>query len=285
MTGQTENPYQEEEQTSSPSAFVTARQFLILSVLIAVLLFQVMSSTRTLWGQVWERNGKIAFEKEDWENARRYHHFAAGLNPGNYRALYDLGLASRNSYESSRNLDDLELAFQAQQFAVLLSPYYSHSLIELADLYILQEKWDKASLYLERAEKVAPSFWRIYYVRGKSASLQGDFEGAAEALEKGVSVSAQSVFAVHALLGATYYELEEWKKALIAIDDSIAMNKNIPSYHVLRGEILLKLNREPAAKKAWEWAAYLYTQPPFNIGAKYIIERNALSARMKELGQ
>jgi tetratricopeptide (TPR) repeat protein len=278
MTGQTKNPYRTEEEIVAPSKWVIARQFLVLSVLIAVLLFQVMFSTRTFWGQVWERNGQIAFAERDWDGARRYYHFASGLNPGNYRALYDLGV-------SSRNLQDFELAYQAQQNAVLLSPFYAPSLVELAELHIQQGHWKEAASYLERAEKVTPSYWKIYYARGVSASMQGDLDGAALALETGVSVSPESVMAIHDLLGGTYYQMGEWSKALNAIDDAIAMNKNIPRFHVMRGEILLELNRKPAAAKAWEWAAYLYTQPPFNQGANNVIERNALSARMKEVAQ
>jgi tetratricopeptide (TPR) repeat protein len=276
--GETENPYVVEEKESAPSMLQVGRQFLILSLLIAVLLFQVMFSTRTIWGQVWERNGQIAFSNKDYDGARRYYRFAAGLNPGNSRALYELGVASRN-------LNDFELAFQAQQFAVLQSPFYAPSLVELAELHNLQGNWEQAATYIDRAEKVTPSFWKIYYARGFGASTRGDLEEAALALEKSVSVAARPNMVVHALLAKTYFDMKEWGKALKAIDDSIQMNKNIPQYHVLRGEILLELNRKPAAKKAWEWAAYLYSVPPFNQGAANRAERNALSARMIEVGQ
>jgi len=278
MAGQTENPYLEDDVETTPSVSSISRQFLILSVLIAVLLFQVMFSTRTIWGQVWERNGQIAFEQRDWQEARRYYLFSAGLNPGNHRALYDLGLASRN-------MGDPALAFQAQQYAVKLSPYYSPSLVELAELYIQQERWGKATAHLDRAEQITPAYWKVYYARGEIAMRQGDLEGAAAAYEKAVTVAAQPVMAVHASLGNTYYQLEHWKLALAAIDDSIALNKNIPQYHVLRGEILVKMNKRAGAKKSWEWASYLYSVPPFDLGEQNMLESEALARRLDELNQ
>jgi tetratricopeptide (TPR) repeat protein len=121
-------------------------------------------------------------------------------------------------------LRNSELAIAALEKAVECSPDDRALLVDLADLYEKNKKWDRLALTLERAANLsgdrsesAVLFTRLGQIRHER--LQ-DSTGAVDALRQATTLSPDSLPA-HKLLGRLYARLERWEELLGLLSDEL----------------------------------------------------------------
>lgn len=94
--------------------------------------------------------------------------------------------------------------------------------LRIADIFVRNKDWMNAAAFLEKAAELAPNEHRPWHLLGFARSQQGQYDEAAKAFEKAVSIGSepQSMFS----LGVMYrYHLNRQQKALeqfIAVKNS-----------------------------------------------------------------
>jgi tetratricopeptide (TPR) repeat protein len=158
--------------------------------------------------------------KSDLEGAYADLSRAAEIAPGSTTIWNALGLV-QNARGASREAE------QALKRAIELDPEDPVSHVNLAVLYLDQDRVSEARAELDKALEVDPSFDMALLIRGRYHMQTGDLEKAREDLLAGTTANpadAQGLL----LLGASYYESGERGPAAQAIDNADRLDPNDP---------------------------------------------------------
>lgn len=115
------------------------------------------------------------------------------------------------------------------------------------------ERYEEAIGFFERAYKLAPKNPSVTYYMGLTNWNMKNFSEAERFFKETLSLDGKTLDAEY-FLADIYYNTDRFPAALTSIDSAISGGVRIGQSHLLRGEILLKLNRREDAKDAFERA-------------------------------
>lgn len=187
----------------------------------------------------------------DPESAIRHYQRAADWIPGNAELFYLQG----NQWSRLGKVDEAKAAYAR---SLDLAPHIPATLIKRAELLALSGEPEAAEEFIDRALKLAPADWRAEEVAGLVRGVQGDHAGAAIHLERSRKFSGNPSAKLLNRLAYTQYKLADYERALGYVDQALNLDALHPNNHLLRGKILLGLDRPDDAVGALESAEREY---------------------------
>ena len=169
---------------------------------------------------LWYGLGRIRYSLQRFQDAVVCFQKALVLAPGNVKAENNLGLA----YEGLNRRDDAVVAYrQALEWQKDAAHPSEQPMLNLAIVYVDEEKLDEALPLLKKAAEIAPGNARIHEQLGQVFLKQSKAEEARVEFEKAVDL-APDRGAYHYLLGRTYHRLGLEDKAKVEMDRAAALN-------------------------------------------------------------
>ena len=162
------------------------------------------------------RLGHLLFEKGNAEGAADAYRKAAGLDPGDWKTFYNLGVALARL---ARHSD----ALVAQRRALALNPSSSEALAQAGLLLHKTGDNAKALEMLDKAVAAAPGRFEAHYYRGNVLAAEGRIGEAATAQASAVSASPSS-FEGHLAIGKLLARLGREDEALVAYRRAVESN-------------------------------------------------------------
>lgn len=217
-----------------------------------VLIFvQVSYSSSVYLAEAYTLEALKARKGGDAESAIQYYLWAADLTPGDPELLYLQG----DQWSRLGKVDEAKAAYTR---SLELAPHIPATLIKYAELLALSDEPKAADEFIGRALKLAPADWRAEEVAGLVCGVQGDYAGAAIHLERSWEFSGTPSAKLLNRLAYTQYKLADYERALGYVDHALNQDPLHPGNHLLRGKILLGLDRPDDAVGALESAEREY---------------------------
>jgi type IV pilus assembly protein PilF len=174
--------------------------------------------------------------------------------PDPARKEYDLGQRAIENHDLDGGIAHLRRAIELHnQFP------QAYTMLGLA--YNEQKKWKEAQGILETAVQQDPKAVEAYFQLGACLSRQTDYASAVKALSKGLELNpdAPHAPAAHYEIAKSYLALGQWQDANPHAAKAVAMEPDVPSWHILMGNINLKKGDGQGAIS--EFQAYLRLDP------------------------
>ena len=187
----------------------------------------------------------------DAESAIWYYLQASKWNPGDAELFYRQG----NQWSRLGKVDKARAAYAR---SLDLAPHIPATLIRYAELLALSGEPKAAAEFVGRALKLAPADWRAQEVAGLIRGVQGDHAGAVVHFERARKFSGRPSAKLLNRLAYTLYRLADYERALGYVDQAVILDTLHPGNHLLRGKILLGMNRPDDAMGALESAEREY---------------------------
>ncbi len=187
----------------------------------------------------------------DPESAIWYYLQASKWNPGDAELLYRQG----NQWSRLGKVDEAKAAYAR---SLDLAPHIPATLIKYAELLALSGEPKAAEEFIDRALKLAPADWRAQEIAGLVRGVRGDHAGAVIHFERAREFSGKPSAKLLNRLAYTLYRLADYERALGYVDKALILDALHPDNHLLRGRILLGMNRPDDAVGALESAEREY---------------------------
>lgn len=258
-----------------PSTSASNRPLAILmaGLAIAVVFIQVRMATTQLVGQGYANFGRAAQRAGDLSSARFFFERSTRWYPHDWKSQYfQAGLLQR--------LGELDEASAAFEKSLALAPHETLALTNYARLLASRGELVHAAELNDRALHIAPSAWRAHEVAGFMASVQGNHARAAQDFERAINLSLTADPRVMNELANALYHLHDYERALTYAEMAIKKEGLRTNHRLLKGKILLALDRP-------EEAILPLTQAEQDAMQKPVIEesRRYLASAQIEAGQ
>ncbi len=143
---------------------------------------------------------------------------------------------------------------------------------ELANVYTLQNKIDKAIEYYKKANLVNPGYEEIYHNLGIVYANNGEVKKSIYNFEKALRIGPNSLD-TYMYLGKIYIKLEDWTKAQQVYEKITSLNSSLAKAHLHLGNIYFKLENTEKAISEYKKVIQLNpnTQGAYkNLGYVYL---------------
>jgi tetratricopeptide (TPR) repeat protein len=147
---------------------------------------------------------------------------AIELDPTNAVAYYNRATATSDSDPIQAEQDFLQ--------AIKYRPRYHQALMNLANLYRNQGRYDEALQYYDRAIHAYPYFWFAHWNRGVAYSDMGEYEKAIAVYEIALEMNPYYPD-IYDSMGIDYTHLGEYQKAIQAFETAIGLDPNNGRYY------------------------------------------------------
>lgn len=131
-----------------------------------------------------------------------------------------------------------------------LAPGVPVTLMKYAEVLALSGEAQAADEAIHRALEIVPADSLAREIAGLVRGVQGDHAGAAKHFERAVNLSTNPSPKLLNRLAYSLYKLEDHNRALRYIDQALLVDADHPDNHLLRGKILLVMNRPDDATRA-----------------------------------
>ena len=188
------------------------------------------------------RLGEIAAAKGEPKTALAYYQRALKLAPNrvqNYILVAKILTKQRN----------WQAAMTYYQKAIALQPNNAEMYAGLGEVQINLQRYEDAVKTLQQAIGHNPQSWRTYHLLGNALSQQKLWQKAIGAYEKAILFNSDSDSQTHYDLGMAHYKLEQYFKAIEALNKSIELNANSSwSYYHLGSALCMQEQWSEAAE-------------------------------------
>ena len=181
-------------------------------------------------------------------------------------SAFDLSVPepARKEYDQGQHAienHDLDGGIAHLRRAIELHNQFPQAYTLLGLAYNEQKKWKEAQGILETAVQQDPKAVEAYFQLGACLSRQTDYASAVKALNKGLELNpdAPHAPAAHYELAKSYMALGQWQDANPHAAKAVAMEPDVPSWHILMGNLNLKKGDGQGAIS--EFQAYLKLDP------------------------
>lgn len=157
-------------------------------------------------------------------------------NPHDYNSHYQLALANRT-------LDDIERARQSFEACLRFAPNHPLALLGFAKVLAIGGDHTSAQEAIQKAREIIPESPRVRYAAGFAAAAAGKDAVAVAEFEKALSLEFTPRHVALRQLAIAYNSTGETAKALESITEAIQLDPINAEYHLVKGQILLSLNR------------------------------------------
>ncbi|MCI0350234.1 MAG: sulfatase-like hydrolase/transferase [Acidobacteriales bacterium] len=147
-------------------------------------------------------------------------------------------------------------ARKALEAAVKKDPKSPVALLQLGQLELAEKNFPAAADYLSRARVARPEDASAALAHGKALQATGDLQGAQEALEASLKLSAGQ-FEARYLLGRVYAGMKNWNAAQDQLEAAIFLNSKSPQAYTELARVLLAQKKFKQAAEQAEQARSL----------------------------
>lgn len=215
----------------------------ILVLCVGGLLAQITLSSSTYMAESLMLEGLDAQKRGNSEGAMQLYQRAASWSTADPQLRYLHGL----QWNRLGHADNAKAAYAR---SLEISPNMSVTLIKYAELLALTREPVAARRMIERALQLAPADPRAQEVAGLIRGVQGDHAGAAIYFEMAMELSTRPSPKLLNHASYTLFKLGDYNRALGYVDRALRMDPAQPDNHLLRGKILIALNRSDDAVTA-----------------------------------
>ena len=226
---------------------------LFLLIVFSGLAVQILFSSTLLIAESFTIRGRAAQSAEYSDIALKLYERAYRWTDRDPNLLYSLGVLRRQSGKG-------EAAAEVFARGLDLSPHEIPTLIAYAELLAFAGDFQQAEIMIDRASVIAPDYWRTEEVAGLVRGLQGDHAGAAAHSRRAEKLSGNPGPELLNRLANALYELDEPAQALGYADRALKAQELQPDHHLIRGKVLLALERFDGAAEALGWAESVYAE-------------------------
>lgn len=198
---------------------------------------------------VYNERGLQREQAGNLEQALEYYTIAANMAPGTAAFAFNRGAILQR-------LDRHAEAAEAFRRVVELEPIDFEAHMALGNSLGALGDYAGAVAEYDIAERLRPSFTRIYYQRGIFRNLAGDHAGAKRDFDIAVRREPQYANAFYNR-GVNSKDMERWRRAIRDLDQAISLEPNHGPAHLARGVCHANLGRDQQAKDDLRRAAAL----------------------------
>ena len=157
---------------------------------------------------------------------------------------------------AARELGRPEAAEELFRQAMALDPRNTEPLMDLANLRVMQQRYEEADVYLRRARELRPRDPATLHTVAEAFRKQGRYEEALDAFRAALELDPEYAPA-HAGLGIALFQWERYEEAVEAMEKAVALQPELPvagSLHRFMGIAWQEMGRPEAAAKQYERA-------------------------------
>jgi len=210
--------------------------WLLCALAIALLTVQITNASRTFVAKIHSFAGVTASNMEAFDAARLWFQRAVIWNPYDYESHCQLG-------QVRRKLNDIEGARRSFEFCLRLAPNDTNALVGLAEVLAITGDPTAAQEAVRKAQDIAPESPRVHYAAGFAAGKAGMNAIAVAEFEKALSLEFTPRHVALRQLAIAYNSTGETAKALECLTEATELDPINAEYHLVKGQILLSLNR------------------------------------------
>jgi tetratricopeptide (TPR) repeat protein len=170
--------------------------------------------------------------------------------------------------------------------ALSIDPKFVQAELKLGTVYMELGQWDKAEQALRKTIEIDPKSANAFFALGEVYLRQKKYEQAEKSLQEGLAIDANSAVA-HVTLARVYWnkvagvkDEAQWRppleKAYAEVKLALALEPNLATAHLLRGNLFFKVNRYQDA--LLEFEEYLRLDP----NGQAATQTRALADRIKK---
>lgn len=212
---------------------------------------------------VYNNLGVIWETRDDMGKAVRHYQLAAQLDPRVSLYRYNLGLALRKIGNFERSIEELEKS-------ATLAPRWSEAKIELAESYMLDERFGEALATDQEALLRDPRSSGIWLAKGRVLLHMRRTEDAREAVLKALDLEPDNPWA-WASLGMIHRDLGGLQEAVTALRKAISINPKLGHAYSNLGAALTDTKDLDGAERVLRHAIQL---DPLDLGDSAIAHNN-----------
>ena len=215
---------------------------------------------KTLWnhtisicddcGPAYSNRGLALSHAERFDAAIRDFKRAIDLYPSYAPAHYNLGLAY---FRQNR---DVATVLESYSKAIEHDPTYVQALINRANIYKTEGRYEEAMADFDAALQVQPNYARTYLNRGVLNEVRGAYTESLADYEKAATL-LDTYDKAFSNWGNLLLNLGKYDEAIVKFDRAIEIEPRVAKYYCLRGLTYRQMNRESEAKTDIEKAKFL----------------------------
>lgn len=181
----------------------------------------------------YNERGLLAEQQNNYQQALFYYDKAANMAPGNTVFLFNKGLMLQNL-----NCDSA--AVEVFKALVVIDKVDFEAYIAMGISLGKTGRYSQAIKAFDVAERLRPSFKRIYYQRGIVKNMDGDYLGAEVDFNEAIRLEPEFVNAYYNR-GVNYKDMNSWRTAIRDFDKVIAIDPNHGRAYFVRGVCYINL--------------------------------------------
>lgn len=206
------------------------------------------------------------FTREDNARARELYQHAIDLDPAFARAYG--ALAVSHAYDSRLNWSSdpavsLERAFELARKAAAIDDTLPQIQMMLGQIYLFKKRYEDALGAAQRAIALDSNYADAHALLAVTYTYTGRADMALQAMEKAMRRSPHPPALYHLILGRALYFIEQFEKALHALQRAVELNPGYLPSHVFLAATYGKLGNRGDAE--WQKAQILGLDPDFSI--------------------
>ena len=157
---------------------------------------------------------------------------------------------------AARELGRPEAAEELFRQVMALDPRNTEPLLELANLRVMQQRYEEADVYLRRARELRPRDPATFHTVAEALRKQNRYEEAIASYRAVLEIDPEFVLA-HAGMGTALFELKRYEEAVEAMEKAVALQPELPVaglLHRFMGIAWQEMGRPEVAAEQYERA-------------------------------
>jgi tetratricopeptide (TPR) repeat protein len=157
---------------------------------------------------------------------------ALNADPDKVSIRLNLGLALYKAGQVASAIQQFEVVYAALPES---HPDHQRVLVLLAECHLRQGEFDRVVALLQPIEATGAEDSNVDYILGTALLRQGDTDRGAQLIDR--LLKNGDTAGAHMLMAYTQWKAREMQKALIEVNQAIALNPNLPEAYSLRGRL------------------------------------------------
>lgn len=218
------------------------------SLLALTVFVQCVFAVRLLAGTLYASRGDAAAARTEYSVAIACYERAIRYVP--YRGDWTYMRASL-----VRNVSGHEAALPHYSTSLRLAPFAEQTVVGAIESLIETGRHDEAIEFVERASSITPYDWRVHYLEGVLATIEGRPQDAIAALRAAQESAPTRDPMIQTPLANALYAAGSFAEAEREASQSIRLQPQAPEPRLVRGKAHLAMGHATQAREDLDWAA------------------------------